>query len=71
MKHHVLRSTEEDLARADAAWVAELVKAFGTDQVDAMAACVTGQGEPGTELRIAYEARQAALVKWRAARKLD
>ena len=71
LKQHILAATEVALIRADAAWVEKLAEAFGEDQVDAMAARPVGCGEPNTDLRKAYEARQAALRDWRAARGLD
>lgn len=71
LKQHILASTEEDLTKTDAAWVMKLAETFGGDQIDTLAARPEGQGEPDTDLRRAYDARQAALLRWRAARGLD
>ena len=47
----------------DRAWSAELVKAFGRNAGD-MRYVKAGQGDPGTPLRAAYEARHTASTAW-------
>ena len=49
--------------QTDNEWSAELCKAFGKRAGDVRYA-PEGQGEPGTALRRAYEARRAAQEAW-------
>lgn len=51
---------------ADATWRSEAMKVLGrTDETADLAERPEAQGEPATLLRIAYEARQRALVRWK------
>ncbi len=68
---HLLAATEARLIAADAAWIRELAATFGPERIDEMAARPEGRGREGSELRILFEARNAASVAWRAARGLD
>lgn len=60
--------TAEHLAfnAADAAWSAEIVRVFGKKNQDARY-YPRGKGEPGSELRRLYDARDAARRAWEAA----
>lgn len=51
---------------ADAAWSRELQRVFGKDAGTARYQ-KQGRGEPGTELRIAYEWRETARLAYEAA----
>ena len=55
------------LQSADDAWQDQLVTAFGSQAGDARYD-ERGRGEEGTPLRAAYEAREAARIKWEAVR---
>lgn len=60
--------TPEHLAfnAADAAWSAEIKRVFGAKNQDARY-YPRGKGEPGSELRRLYEARDAARIAWECA----
>lgn len=48
---------------ADAAWQAELKKLYGKRAGD-MRYTEAGEGEPGSDLRAAFNARRAAMLEW-------
>lgn len=54
----------------DDLWQIELEKAFGKDAGQARYE-YRGQGEPGTPLRLAYEARKAAHEKWHSLKNVN
>lgn len=55
-------------SKADDAWQMELVATFGKEAGDARFE-PRGEGQPGTKLRAAYEARDAARKAWEVSRK--
>ncbi|WP_162560857.1 hypothetical protein [Methylobacterium durans] len=61
---------EEQFADADGAWAREVCGLYGGNPYfhDNKQ---SGQGEPGSALRSAYEARERAFADWCSARGLD
>ncbi|WP_092045537.1 hypothetical protein [Methylobacterium pseudosasicola] len=64
-----LVQTESMLAVTDRLWRAEMRRAFGPDGVLLYGFGTERQGEPGTRLRQAFEARTAAVAGWRNERR--
>jgi hypothetical protein len=60
-----LAQTECTLAVTDRLWRAEMRRVFGSDAVLLHGFRAERQGEPGTRLRQAFEARSAAVAAWR------
>lgn len=70
MAHARLAETESTLTVTDRAWRAELQRTFGPDAVLRHSFSAERQGQPGTRLRQAFEARSAAVIAWRNERRL-
>lgn len=64
-----LAETESALAVTDRLWRAEMQRTFGPDGVLLHGFGAERQGEPGTRLRQAFEARSAAVAAWRNERR--
>lgn len=64
-----LAQTESRLTVADRFWRAEMERTYGPDAVLIYGYEREGQGEAGTRLREAFEARTAAVVAWRWERR--
>lgn len=64
-----LALTESTLAVTDRLWRAEMRRSFGPDGVLLYGFGAERQGEPGTRLRQAFEARTAAVTAWRNERR--
>jgi hypothetical protein len=56
-------TTQESFQQADDSWQALLVSTYGT-RACSMRYLVQGQGQEGSALRAAYEARYKALRAW-------
>lgn len=65
-----LAETESTLTVTDRVWRAEMQRAFGADAVLRHGFSAERQGQPGTRLRQAFEARSAAVAAWRNERRL-
>jgi hypothetical protein len=56
----------EAFTAADAKWHQELVAAWGESYAAEARYKPSGRGQEGTPLRAAWEAREAARIKWEA-----
>ena len=64
-----LAQTESALTVTDRLWRTEMQRAFGPDAVLHHGFGTERQGKPGTSLRHAFEARNAAVTAWRRERR--
>lgn len=64
-----LAQTESALATADRLWRTEMQRSFGPDAVLRLGFGLEREGAPGTKLRRAFEARDAAVTAWRTERR--
>jgi hypothetical protein len=64
-----LAQTEAALTATDRLWRFEMQRKFGSDAVLLHGFGTERRGEPGTTLRHAFEARDAAVIAWRSERR--
>ena len=69
MDHVRLAETESTLTVTDRLWRAEMQRTFGPDAVLRHGFGAERQGEAGTRLRRAFDARSAAVDAWRNQRR--
>ncbi len=68
MDPRCLNETEAALSASDRRWRGEVTKRFGPDGVLLFGYLPQAQGESGTPMRLAFEARMKAIAAWRQAR---
>lgn len=64
-----LAVTEALLARTDQAWRYAMTQRYGPDGVLRFGYSPEGQGDAGSPMRLAYEARKQAVALWRHERR--